>query len=93
MTPALSILPLLANAGVTAPVLEPARWPGGPLICSVENLPAHESESAMKKFHEANGPSCQVIRSGKCKHCGYWHMETRAPDPSGGSSGTGRGKK
>lgn len=60
-------------------LLAPPRWPNGPQICEQENLPAFESEKEMMKFHEANGPSCKVIRKGKCGFCGHWHMETHGP--------------
>lgn len=73
--------------------LDPPRWPKGPSICPVANLPAFETQAVMKEFHEANGPGCKVIREYLCRRCGHWHMVTRAPDPTGGSSGTGRSSK
>lgn len=73
--------------------LEKARWPGGPKICSVANLPAFETEGALRAFLKANGPSCKVVKEWQCEACGHWHAKTRAPDPAGGSSGTGRGSK
>lgn len=69
------------------------RWPGGPLVCEVANLPAFETQDELNKFHLANGPSCKVIRQWQCEHCEGWHHETTAPDPAGGSSGTGRSSK
>lgn len=73
--------------------LEEPRWPNGPAICEVANLPAFETEPELQKFHLATGPSCKVLRVWHCEHCEGWHMETTAPDPAGGSSGTGRSSK
>lgn len=69
------------------------RWPGGPKICPAANLPAFETMAGWRAFHAKNGPSCKVIREWICDHCGHWHAETTAPDPTGGSSGQGRSSK
>lgn len=73
--------------------LEPPRWKNGPGICPVENLPALPTLKELRAFKEANGPSCKTIHEWHCEACGHWHMKTSAPDPAGGSSGTGRGSK
>lgn len=85
------------NSGATLSMydfsLDPPRWPNGPQICSVVNLPAFETEAELDKFNAANGPSCKVDRKWLCEHCEGWHCDVTAPDPSGGSSGTGRSSK
>jgi hypothetical protein len=73
--------------------LEKPRWPGGPKICSVENLPAFETVDAWRAFHKANGPSCKILKEWQCEACGHWHARTSAPDPAGASSGNGRSSK
>ena len=69
------------------------RWPGAPPICIAANLPAHQSEADLMKFHAANGPSCYLEYIGHCAFCGLWHARTSAPDPAGQSSGTTRHAK
>lgn len=71
----------------------PPRWRGGPSIRPATNLPAFEEPFDLDAFLLANGPSCKVIRKFLCEHCDCWHAETKAPDPAGNSSGTGRGSK
>lgn len=73
--------------------LDPPRWPGGPGICVSHNLPALATLNDIMAFHAKNGPSCKVNLVWKCETCGFWHAETSAPDPAGGSSGTGRSSK
>lgn len=75
-----------------APLQKP-RWAGGPKICARANLPAFESAESMRAFHKSNGPSCKVLLEWECTGCGHWHNYTLAPDPAGGSSGTGRSSK
>jgi hypothetical protein len=70
--------------------LQDARWPGGPKICPVTNLPAFVDAKALADFQTKNAPSCKVVHKGLCKHCGHWHAKTVAPDPAGASSGNGR---
>jgi hypothetical protein len=70
--------------------LEKPRWPGGPKICPVVNLPAFVDSKALDEFLKTNAPSCKVVHKGQCKHCGHWHAKTVAPDPAGASSGNGR---
>lgn len=73
--------------------LQKSRWPSGPKQCATANLPAFETPGALDDFLKKNSPSCKVIRKYQCAHCGHWHADTIAPDPAGGSSGTGRGSK
>jgi hypothetical protein len=73
--------------------LDPPRWPKGPPICKTENLPALPTEKALDDFNKANGPACKVVRKWQCWACEHWHAETVAPDPAGGSSGTGRSSR
>lgn len=73
--------------------LDPPRWKNGPKICSHANLPALPTERDLDKFLASNGPRCNVDYKWCCQRCGMWHALTSGPDPSGGSSGTGRSKK
>jgi len=76
-----------------SPFEDKPRWPGGPLICIVANLPAFPTKAAYNEFHEANGPGCKVLRVWLCKACKFFHADTVAPNPCGDSSGTGRSSK
>lgn len=70
--------------------LEPTRWKGGPKICPHYNLPAHATEKAAKDFVENQCPGMKLVFVWQCPHCLFWHHEATGPDPTGGSSGTGR---
>lgn len=74
----------------TKRVMEPPRWKGGPPMCKRENLPALPSQAELDAFLKKNGPSCKVKKTFRCAACGHWHAIIVAPDPSGGSSGSGR---
>ncbi len=74
-------------------LLDPPRWPGGPPICPTANLPALPSENALAAFLAKAGPRCSVERIWQCDFCYQWHAATQAPDPTGTTSGTGRGHK
>lgn len=69
------------------------RWPGAPPICLKARLPAFLTREDYNRWHERNGPGCTVKRVWKCDYCQHWHADTVAPDPTGGSSGTGRSSK
>src|SRR5205814_2081729 len=73
--------------------LDPPRWRNGPQICTKENLPALPSKGALKAFLASNGTGCKVLRVWHCDFCGHFHAETKAPDPSGISSGSSRTQK
>ncbi len=73
--------------------LEPPRFRGAPQQCVKTNLPAHESEKALRKFMFDNCPRCPIEYIWKCESCGGFHCQSGAIDPSGESSGTGRSKK
>ena len=66
-------------------------WKSGPLICSLENLPALPTPEALHEFLRKHGPSCPVIRVWQCGS--HWHAQTSAPDPAGQTSGTTRTQK
>lgn len=69
-------------------------WKSGPKICEAENLPALPSLEALYRFLAKNAPSCKVLSVIlNCPSCGQFHARTSAPDPAGGSSGTGRSSK
>lgn len=70
--------------------VDPPRWPGGPEICTLENLPRFETWKEAEAFHEKNAPGARIIRKGVCKFCGGWHYVAKPRPPSGDSSGTGR---
>lgn len=72
---------------------EKPRWPGAPPICLVANLPAFPTKEEYWYWHERNGPGCKVLRVWFCKYCKHYHADTKAPSPSGDSSGTGRSSK
>lgn len=78
---------------MTDPLDTKPRWAGAPPICLKENLPAFLTREKMNTFHARNSPSCSILRTWFCDYCQHWHMATRAPDPTGASSGTGRGSK
>jgi len=73
--------------------LEPARWPNGPKICPVANLPAFPTEKDFRTEHERFSPGVHVLRVYLCEHCGHWHADTVGRGPGGESSGTGRFNK
>jgi hypothetical protein len=77
---------------MSAPLMKP-RWPNGPKICAAENLPAFETAKDLAAFLAKNAPSCKVVKKWQCQACGHFHAYTVAPDPAGGSSGTGRSSK
>lgn len=78
---------------MSATLIHNPVWRNGPKVCSFTMLPAFETQAALRAFHKANGPSVKVLREGKCRECGHWHMATQAADPAGGSSGVGRSSK
>lgn len=73
--------------------LDPPRWKNGPQICPVENLPAFFTSDLLDSFLKKNSPGCKVRETFCCTRCNHWHARTVAPDPCGGSSGTGRSSK
>lgn len=75
------------------PALESPRWPKGPFICRMANLPALKTEKELFAFHAANGPRCEIIEVYLCPFCDHLHMTTSAPDPSGSTSGNTRRQK
>ena len=64
------------------PVLEAARWPGGPPICSAENLPAFQDAKEADAYHSRWAYGTRVVRMWQCKKCGLWHYEALATCPS-----------
>ena len=70
----------MANSGSMKPkpVLEPPRWPGGPEICEMHNLPAFETREDAEKFHDNQGSRNPIKRIGRCRYCGKWHYESKA---------------
>ena len=66
--------------------LDPPRWPGGPQICIVANLPAFETESAGIAFN--NKSHLPVLARWQCKACGGWHhWATSRTDSNGAFKG------
>lgn len=68
--------------------LDPPRWPNGPPICPVSNLPAFESWDQAQKFMDAHCGS--EMAKWRCTGCGCWHYWAKPHAPAGGSSGTTR---
>lgn len=79
--------------------LDPPAWPGGPELCDMEGLPFFETQEALLAAHNAPRKTNPVYegqplrRVWRCRFCGGWHSEYAYRDPSGASSGTGRGQK
>ena len=74
-------------------ILDPPRWPGGPAICPIENLPAFPTEADAFKFQRhgsREAPRTRILRLWKCDCCDHWHFTATTPSPSGASSGTER---
>lgn len=68
--------------------LDPPRWPGGPEICTKENLPAFKDAAALAAFTERNSGS--VLKKWECLHCGCLHAEFKRHPPGGTTSGSER---
>jgi len=65
--------------------LNPPRWPGGPKICIVANLPAFETEADAIASNERNGHLPILVRW-HCKSCGGFHQfVTGYPTDSNGA--------
>ncbi len=58
---------------------EPARWPGGPEICEMTNLPSFPNEHAMKQYQAAL--MSKVVKEWRCVNCGEWHYLTDSRGP------------
>lgn len=50
------------------------RWPNAPLICEAKNLPAFETEAAIKRYKAKRCPSSSVAHSYICRDCGLIHV-------------------
>lgn len=72
---------------------DPPRWPNGPKICPVANLPAFYSPHDLHVFLESNSPGTAIIHQWKCIACAHWHAKCVAASPAGASSGTTRTAK
>lgn len=67
--------------------LDPPRWPGGPPICPVVNLPAFTGKAAAMAFRDANAPGSNVKRIWLCTDCGMVHYEATPIAVSGTTAG------
>ena len=56
-------------------LFDPPRWPGGPLICIYENLPAFDTLKDLNHFHERNAHQAVVDGKWLCHRCGKYHMK------------------
>ena len=66
--------------------LDSPRWPGGPRICIVANLPAFETEGEARHFNVSNGPEhpALILSMWQCSSCnGFHYWAASAPDRSG----------
>lgn len=70
--------------------LEPPRWPGGPGICPVANLPGFLAVEDLTRFVDSLCGSVMV--KWQCSECGTWHFWPSAnPNaPAGETSGSCR---
>jgi hypothetical protein len=60
----------------TAPIaLENPRWPNGPSICPIVNLPAFDTRKELNAYFEKYCPSIHIVRIGLCGECGKYHAE------------------
>lgn len=71
-------------------VFDPPRWPDGPRICTVANLPSFADDQSVSDFRDKNCPSHTIIAKWRCKVCRGIHFWSVGGDPSGASSGTTR---
>lgn len=73
--------------------LDPPRWPGGPRICPVANLPAFQIWADAAEFLDALHGSAKV--KWICRHCEHWHFwgDPNSYAPAGQTSGTCRASK
>lgn len=60
------------------PALWPARWPGGPPICSKENLPAFKDRKEAMAYSERwCGPDGPKELADQCGACKMFHFKAR----------------
>jgi len=65
-------------------LLDPPRWPGGPKICIVANLPAFETEADAMQFNGGEHP-LPVLARWQCQSCGGWHYWSTSRTDSNGA--------
>lgn len=76
--------------------LEASRWPNGPKICAVANLPYFKSEAEAKAWHTRHldgNPIYEpnpIVKMWRCAACGGVHFLTKMRPPSGSSSGSSK---
>jgi len=68
--------------------LDPPRWPGGPAICQVANLPAFATEKEAAAFNNRNG-HLPILAQWPCKFCGHIHYWATSPTDSNGNHKAG----
>lgn len=68
--------------------LDPPRWPGGPGICPVANLPGFLTVEDLNAF--VDGLCGSVMVKWQCGECGTWHHWAKPKAPAGESSGSSR---
>ena len=70
--------------------LDPRRWPDGPGICPVANLPGFLSLDELKDF--VDGLQGSTLATWQCGECGCWHFwpSPNSYAPSGETSGSCR---
>lgn len=73
--------------------LDPPRWPDGPGICPIANLPGFLTTSELTAF--ADGLCGSVEVKWQCAECGTWHFWPSANPhaPAGETSGSCRESK
>lgn len=78
-----------------AALFEPkARFKGCPPVCLKANLPSFKDAKHISDWRKQFGGAPDHIKEQwLCEACGHLHYLTIPRDPSGDSSGTGRGKR
>lgn len=61
--------------------------PKWPMMCVVENRPAHSTDKAAREWLTRIGMLDNLYRLWKCDHCQHWHHECFPIEASGASSG------
>lgn len=66
----------------SADKLDPPRWPGGPEICTKENLPAFKTKDAMGEYMDKIATSAE--KKWHCDFCGCHHFKASPKVDSNG---------
>ncbi len=53
-------------------------WKDSPEICDMVDLPFYATKEAAVAYHEKHAPGTQIEKVEFCRHCGGWHIWSRA---------------